>query len=108
MEKIDKEIYKLKKEISKIESDNKKKSEIISLRARLNKLKFQTKHKKLLNVTLGLEQGTKRIFKGLGTTIKKTGQAIQKSDDFIAKEYEKEKSQNKPKKSVFEEAGDID
>ncbi len=87
---LDKEIERLNKEISDLESQDKKESEISKLRKKLKTLKFKKEHKGLLKLTQGLEQGTKRLFKGLGTTIKTTGSALKKSDDFITREKLKE------------------
>ena len=97
---LDKEIEKLKKEIAELESEDIKEKEMINLSEKLKKLKFRKDHKKLLNVTEGLEKGTKRIFKSIGLGIQKGAKALEKSDNYIAEQQKKERelSKNKPKK----------
>ena len=90
MNNKDKEIEILKEEISELKNDSKKEQELNQLRDRLKKLKFRKEHPKLLNLTMGLEQGTKRIFRSIGSGISKAGKAIEKSDRYIAEQQRKE------------------
>jgi hypothetical protein len=118
MENYDSEIETLKKEIETLQIEDKKKSEIQLLKKKLEVLNFRRKHNKLLSITNKLEKGTIGVFKGLGKAINKAGQALEKSDNYIAKEKLKEAELNNKlkkskviklkKKTIFQEAGDID
>ena len=113
---LDEEIQKTRDEINRLTEIDKKSTELKQLKAKLNQLTFRNKHKKLYNTTMSLERGTKRFFKAFGSGLKKTGKALEKSDEYIAREKAKERELMKNKKSnkevkkrsMLEEAGDID
>lgn len=114
------ELERLKEEIRTLEARERVDKEKELLKKRLAKAKFRTKHKGLLKVTQGLEQGAKRIGNILGSGIKKTGkglvktaEALNKADEWVAKQEAKEKAtsgkiksqeESKPKKIKQEDS----
>jgi hypothetical protein len=112
-ENYDLEIENLKKKINELKNKDSKQNELSKLKKELQVLEFRTKHKGLLKVTNNIEKSTLGLFKGLGKTLKTVGKNLEKSDEYILREKLREAEMNKnnkqiKKKSVFQEAGDID
>ena len=94
------EIERIKKEIEELTNEESKKNELGNLQKKLELLKFRKKNAGILKFTRGWEKGMKNTFKGIGTIIKSTGKALEKSDDFIAKQKIKETEQKKQIKEL--------
>jgi hypothetical protein len=95
------EIDNLKNKLEELKEQEKNEEEKGQLKKQIQQFQFRKKHKKLLKVTNALEQGTKRFFKAIGVGIKGTAKALEKSDQYIAKqqylEKQREKTNDKPK-----------
>lgn len=103
------DIEKLEEEIKQLEFKEKTEREKELLKKRLSQLKaqekqreYRQKHPRLLKITGAIGQGTKRIFKSIGSGISKTtkampkiAEALNKSDAWIDEQYKKEREQEK-------------
>ena len=107
-EDIEREIRSMKEQLKDLNELEGMETEKGKVQKQLNKAKFRHKHKNVLKYTSGLEKGVLGLFRKLGKGIKKTGEGLAKSDDFINKQKAKEREllKNQPKKKTSKEEVD--